>query len=133
MSRLDRQDRIIQSFGINVAKNDMIFHYFFSLNISKSGLLIAADTCVDFSKNDILHVFIDPWKLDMGTTLACRATVKRLAKGDSKGLEEYIALTGCPPGTKSIFGIEIDHMPDKDYRNWCAYIDYFFNNVSSIA
>ena len=123
----DRQERIIQSFGISVAKNDMKFHYFFSLNVSKSGLLIAADTYVDFSKNDFLYVFIDPWKLDMGKTISCTATVKRLAKGESKGLEEYISFTGCPPDTSSIFGIEIDHMSDSDYKIWCKYLDRLVN------
>ena len=125
MEYFPRQERVNQELNINAAKIDMNFQHFVSLNISTSGLLIASDYYVDFSKKNFLYVVIDPCEQILERSIACTATVVRLAKGDSKGLEKYKLLEACPKGTSSIFGIYIEYMSSSDYTIWSNFVNQF--------
>ena len=79
-----RQSRFSHYLELNATGSDFMFHRFHSLNISKSGLLIASSDLVTFNKFDLLHLVIDPWEEYLDGCIPCTAIVARKAKFPSK-------------------------------------------------
>ena len=119
-----RQPRIDKLFDVNATKKDFLFHRCFSLNVSKSGLLIASSDNIDLSKGDLLHLVIDPWEIFFEQSIACTAFVARVSSSNSIGLEKYKQLIGAPKEVKNVFGVFIDYMNPSHKKEWEIYIDY---------
>ena len=128
MGYLYKQEHTEQALLIDAAGNDFQFHGFYCLSISKNGLLIAANHEIAFSKDNLLNVVIDPWEQTLAKSIACTVVVKRIAKGDSKGLEKYKYLTECSPNIQSIHGVSFEDMSTDDFKLWSSYIDQSNSN-----
>ena len=100
MSTQKRQPRIDKLFDVNATKKDFRFHRCFSLNVSKSGLLIASTDDIDLTKGDLLHLVIDPWEIFFEQSIACTAFVARVSSSDSIGFEKYKQLIDAPEEVK---------------------------------
>lgn len=124
MSLQQRQPRIDKLFDINTTKKDFRFHRCFSLNVSKTGLLIASTNDIELSKGDLLHLVIDPWEIFFEQAIACTAFVARFSSCDSVGLEKYKKLIDAPKDINKVFGVFIDYMNPTHRREWEIYIDY---------
>ena len=124
MSYVERHKRIKKNFVVNVSElNDYI-----TLNVSKSGILLAVDNDI-YSVNDLLNIEIDSRKIYLGKSIKCTASVERVVTSDSQEFGEYTHLLDGFFEYSALYGLHIQDIQDGDRRLWNTYIDYFLENV----
>ena len=126
-----RAPRVDYQIDVAASNQQAKFHSLYSLNLSDSGLLIAANHFVPFEKEAKIDLVIDPWKEVISDTITCQTKVARLVQIDSKGIDKYREVLGESQEGLSIFGVYFIDISPEALKVWQDHINKI-TKVSSV-
>ena len=110
---LSRLTLLVTTFG-----SDEVFEVM-TLNISETGTLVGSATTPPFKLNTIIEGRVDPKSAGLDDEpLYFVGRVVRVAKHDETAVADFKSQYGVDANLRSIFGFELNDMPEKDINLW---------------
>lgn len=120
ITRSPRTDTQLEITVLNDGTRDI--YNFFTLNLSRTGMLIASKEIIQVDIDDPISVVIDPWKKHLNNFISCDVKVARIVESHSKGLEKYKALFGESKDISTIFAVYFSDMLSQSIDILDAYL-----------